>query len=88
MGCHCNKREEYGLRREKTDVAAKKMMQYGLSLSLALASSFTFQYNIQFKYIKLASQINKKYKQTIIILSCKDKKLNTNSGGRVMYSHI
>lgn len=32
MGCHCDERDEYGLKREKTEVAAGKMMQYGLPL--------------------------------------------------------
>jgi hypothetical protein len=36
MGCHCDERNEYGLKREKAEVAARKMMQYGLPLWVAL----------------------------------------------------
>jgi hypothetical protein len=36
MGCHCDERAEYGLRREKAEMAAEKMMQYGSSLSQPL----------------------------------------------------
>lgn len=32
MGCHCDERDEYGLKREKAEVAAGKMMKYGLPL--------------------------------------------------------
>lgn len=35
MGCHCEKRGEYGLRKEKAEMTAEKMMQYRLPLSLA-----------------------------------------------------
>ena len=35
MGCHCDERDEYGLKREKAEVAAEKMMQYRSPLSQA-----------------------------------------------------
>ena len=38
MGCHCDEKGEYGLKREKAEVTARKMMQYGSPLSLALES--------------------------------------------------
>lgn len=35
MGCHCNERGEYGLRREKAELTAGKMMQYESPLLVA-----------------------------------------------------
>jgi hypothetical protein len=32
MGCHCDERDEYELKREKAEVTAGKMMQYELPL--------------------------------------------------------
>ena len=39
MGCHCDERDEYGLKREKAEVAAGKMMQYGSPMCPALVSA-------------------------------------------------